>query len=206
MVIKLKKKERNLKGELCGWAVKSHKGNKILGRFTTKEKAEKWLKQIELFKHMKQNNVKLKNESIEDIQEKETPTEKRAIIKLNKPVKNSNGEICYWGVKSLVTGKILAHLPTKKRAEERLREIEKFKYMNKYKSLRENLSSLNIHNQHYELFYKQKNKNNSTKQTIKFSPEVDKERQILKVKNNPNLTNEEKEKEIAIIKAKYNKI
>lgn len=127
MVVKLKKKARNSKGELCSWGVKSHRTNKILGRFTSKEKAEKWLKQIELFKHMKKNGVKL----------------------------------------------------------------------------REGIDNLTISNQHYELFYRQQNKNQN-KKTIKFSPEVDKEKQILKIKNNPDLTKEEKEKQIDIIKAKYN--
>lgn len=52
-VIKLKSPEENSKGELCYWAIKSHSTGKILSRHKTKEEAEKRLKQINMFKHMK---------------------------------------------------------------------------------------------------------------------------------------------------------
>jgi len=118
MVIKLKKKEKNSKGEMCGWAVKSHTTNKILGKFKTKEKAEKWLKQIERFKYMKKNGI--------------------------------------------------------------LKE------------------TFDIPTQDYAL-YKRKNKKQNN---IKFHSDINIGKQILNIKNNKNLTEEEKEIEINILKAK----
>lgn len=52
MVVRLDKPQKNSKGEWCNWAVIQHTTKRILGKFTSKELAEKFLKQIEMFKHM----------------------------------------------------------------------------------------------------------------------------------------------------------
>jgi len=51
VVVKLAKPEENSKGELCYYAVKSHRTKKVLSRHKTREQAEKRLVQIRKFSH-----------------------------------------------------------------------------------------------------------------------------------------------------------
>ena len=54
-VVKLSSPMKNSKGELCNYAIKQHGTGKILSKHKTKEEANKRLKQIEMFKHMKED-------------------------------------------------------------------------------------------------------------------------------------------------------
>jgi len=52
-VVKLPKPERNSKGELCRYGIKSHRTGKIISRYKTEKDAIKNLKRIQMFRHMK---------------------------------------------------------------------------------------------------------------------------------------------------------
>ncbi len=69
-VIKLSTPQKNSKGELSYYAIKQHRTGKILSRHKTKEEAQKRLKQIEMFKHMKEdlldNTFNILNEEVNE--------------------------------------------------------------------------------------------------------------------------------------------
>jgi hypothetical protein len=72
MVVKLKTPKTNSKGELCRWAVKSHRDNRILACFPTEAEAIKHLKRIQFFKHIKEDVlIKLKDEILNEVFSKE---------------------------------------------------------------------------------------------------------------------------------------
>lgn len=54
-VVKLSSPIKNSKGEMCNYAIKQHDTGKILSKHKTREEAKKRLKQIEMFKHMKED-------------------------------------------------------------------------------------------------------------------------------------------------------